>query len=223
LLRLGLSATGGTEALTAAMGALATNGYTLVRLPGERSRYLILAEPTAATALWQTLRATVKPVGAAAWTLLDVLAGIPSLAPAASDAFLPQMLNLEALGGLSFNKGCYPGQEIIARLQYRGELKRRLYLGRAPESELPQAGEALYQAGGASETPRVGELISAAKHPDGGIAFLAVVDVGAAAAGDLRLCSQEGLSVQLQLAPYPLPDPPPGRGREGAGVETPGC
>jgi folate-binding protein YgfZ len=61
-----------------------------------------------------------------AWTLEEIRAGRPLISAATQDRFVPQMINFEALGAVSFQKGCYPGQEIVARAQYRGEVKRRM-------------------------------------------------------------------------------------------------
>jgi len=72
-----------------------------------------------------------------AWTLQEIKAGRPFISAATQDQFVPQMVNLEKLGGVDFQKGCYPGQEIVARAQYRGEVKRRMVQMRGPESARP--------------------------------------------------------------------------------------
>jgi folate-binding protein YgfZ len=68
---------------------------------------------------------------ASAWNMAEVLSGIPRIVAATQDQFVPQMVNLESVGGVDFKKGCYPGQEVVARSQYRGAIKRRLFLAKA--------------------------------------------------------------------------------------------
>jgi folate-binding protein YgfZ len=90
-------------------------------------------------AQWQALTATAKPVGLAAWQWLEIAAGQPRVVAATQEAFVPQMLNMElpAVAGVSFSKGCYPGQEIVARTQYLGKVKRRTYRARLRRPWLP--------------------------------------------------------------------------------------
>lgn len=95
---------------------------TFIKLPAPVSRYLIIT--TAKKSQTGTHESTTD---LNQWQRLDIMAGIPEILPETSDKFLPQMLNMEHLGGLSFQKGCYPGQEIVARVKYRGELKKQLY------------------------------------------------------------------------------------------------
>ena len=76
-----------------------------------------------------------------AWTLEEIRAGRPLITAATQDMFVPQMVNLEKIGGVDFQKGCYPGQEIVARAQYRGEVKRRMVLLPAPAGAAPKPGE----------------------------------------------------------------------------------
>lgn len=168
----------------------AFGGCTLVSiLSANNLRWLAVGTLEAVQSLWQGLQATAIPVGPAAVTLLDTLSGVPYLVTETSGEFLPQMLNLEALGGLCFTKGCYPGQEVIARLQYRGQLKRCVYLAYGNSAEIPVPGTKLYRAG---ITDNVGIVLSAAMHPDGKIAVLAVVDLELRVQGDIHLMSAEG-------------------------------
>lgn len=109
---------------------------TLMRLPdapldhnedrGSIPRYLWIAPYSVAKIVWPSLAAVLTPTGLAAWQLTDIMAGIPSVTTATQELFVPQMINFEAIGGVSFRKGCYPGQEIVARSQYLGKLKRRM-------------------------------------------------------------------------------------------------
>ena len=109
------------SAVAAADWSSATlGGARVIRLPAAdgMSRYL-WAGPDAPP---------LPPLPAEAWRWLEVRSGVPRVMAATADQFVPQMLNLELLGGVNFKKGCYPGQEVVARSQYRGTLKRRTYL-----------------------------------------------------------------------------------------------
>ncbi|MDD5033934.1 MAG: folate-binding protein [Methylococcaceae bacterium] len=155
-----------------------------------RPRWLVVGNAAAVQSLWSPLQPVVLPVGAGLWSLLDILDGIPQLSSETTEEFIPQMLNLEALGGLCFTKGCYPGQEVIARLHYRGQLKRRLYLAHADSERVPSPGSKLYRMG---VQESVGTVVSAARHPgEGKIALLAVVVIEQKALGEIRLESDEG-------------------------------
>lgn len=177
-----------------------TRGFgdcTLVALSGNpHPRWLAVGPADAVNTLWQGLQPGTLPVGASVWTLLDILAGIPQLTPETSGEFVPQMLNLEALGGLCFTKGCYPGQEVVARLQYRGQLKRRLYLAYADSRQILPPGAKLY-CEGTSES--VGTVVSAARCPgDGRVALLAVVVIEQKALHAIHWADLQGPQLNFQ-------------------------
>jgi folate-binding protein YgfZ len=109
-----------------------------------------------------------------AWLWLDVQAGIPRIVAATKEAFIPQMVNFDKIGGVSFHKGCYPGQEVIARTQYLGKVKRHLYRVSSPLEVTP--GQALYPSGPANDPGTAcGTVANSAPSPDGGWVALAVV------------------------------------------------
>ena len=120
--------------------------------------------------------------------------------PQTQDHFVPQMANMEILGGVSFNKGCYPGQEIVARSQYLGKVKRRLFLAHVDAAALP--GEELFSA----ELPDqpAGHIANAAPAPGGGSDVLAVVHSSCVEAGDVRLKARDGAALRFQPLPYPV-------------------
>lgn len=119
------------------------------------------------------------------WRLQDVLAGMPWVHTQTSEQALPQELNLERLGGLSYDKGCYPGQEIIARMHFRGQLKRRLCKGTLESGHpLPAPGTKL---SGATETHSAGLVLTAARGPDENAYLLMIVDTGLATGGTAGL------------------------------------
>ena len=124
--------------------------------------------------------------------------GVATLTAPVVDAFVPQMLNYESIGGVNFKKGCYPGQEVVARSQFRGTLKRRTYLAHAP-SALAVGAEVF--APEDAEQP-VGTVVQAAAAPGGGVDALVALQV-AAASGALHV---GGVALTLLPLPYALLD-----------------
>jgi hypothetical protein len=135
------------------------------------------------------------------WRWLEVESGIVTIEAATVDRFVPQMVNFELVGGVDFQKGCYPGQEVVARSQYRGTTKRRTLLFDC--DTLPVAGQDVF-ANGSSGEP-AGTVANAAPHPvhPGGSAL---VEVRLAAVGDeLRLGVADGPVLRRRALPYPVP------------------
>lgn len=163
----------GSEAPRAADAASRCGELTVLRLPGIQPRFALYGPAEAMERTWTALAGHAAPVGAAAWDRLDILAGIPEIHPGTVEEFIPQTINLELLGGVNFTKGCYTGQEIIARLHYRGSVKRRLYLGHCAAEPPPLPGTPLHAAGGDGQA--VGHIVTAAPDPAGGCDLLAVV------------------------------------------------
>jgi len=120
--------------------------------------------------------------------------------PQTQDHFVPQMANMEILGGVSFNKGCYPGQEIVARSQYLGKVKRRLFLAHVEAEAF--AGDELFSADLPDQA--AGQVANAAPAPGGGCDVLAVVHTSSVDAGDVRLKSRDGAKLAFQPLPYPV-------------------
>mgnify|MGYP006163063687 CR=1 FL=1 len=136
------------------------------------------------------------------WLLAQVRAGIGQVVGSTRELFIPQMINLQAVGGVSFKKGCYTGQEIVARMQYLGKLKRRLQrlLIEGRQDELPAPGAEIFSPVHGSS---VGEVVLAASDTDR-IELLAVLQEDAAADGRLYLGSPDGLPMSLLELPYSL-------------------
>jgi folate-binding protein YgfZ len=134
------------------------------------------------------------------WLLGQIRAGIGQVMPQTRELFIPQMLNLQAIGGVSFKKGCYTGQEIVARMQYLGKLKRRLYRLSLAASELPEPGTPLFSP---THNSAIGEVVVAAR-ADQGIELLAVLQAEAAESGDVHVGTLEGPGLQLLDLPYQL-------------------
>ena len=169
------------------------NGVTAIALPGDRIQVVAAAERGGE--IWDRLARRGVPAGQSTWDQISIANGIPSLAAATQDQFVPQMLNLELIGGVSFTKGCYPGQEIVARSQHLGQVKRRL--ARFASAEPARAGDPVLAAG-----QRVGTVVNAALSARAGWELLAVVQIDAGATLRLRT---DGPTLQPLPLPYALP------------------
>jgi folate-binding protein YgfZ len=172
------------------------------------TRFQVSAAASAAPALWQALARHAQPAGSACWDWLCIRAGIPVILPQTQEQFVPQMANLELLGGVNFKKGCYPGQEIVARMQYLGKPKRRMYLAHVAGAQLdggavPQPGDELFSAD--MEGQACGMIVNAAPAPGGGYDMLAVVQTASHEVQAVHWKSLQGEALQFLALPYPLP------------------
>ena len=181
-------------------GCATQDELTILRLPGIHPRFEIIAPVRTAMKLWESLKAEATMAGPGAWAWLDIMAGIPTVLPQTSEAFVPQMANLELVGGVNFKKGCYPGQEIVARMQYLGKLKQRMYRAHATADTAPQPGDAIYAPDFPGQS--AGTVVDAQPSPDGGYDLLAVIQISSAQAGELHIASAAGPTLSLQPLPY---------------------
>lgn len=179
-------------------------GVTVVRVPGLHPRFELFGEIDAMRKAWDSLNVHAAPVGPREWALLDVLAGVPTVVEETTEMFVPQMLNLHALGAISFNKGCYPGQEVVARMHYLGKLKRRMFRLAIHAETPPQPASPVFRANGNPDQPD-GEIVAAELHPDGLYSALAVLQV-TAAQGELRWGAPEGAVAEVVELPYAVPE-----------------
>ncbi len=211
LVRIGIASPHDTTGLKDILGGLPedvdntvhNNGLTVIRLPGAQPRFEIIGEFATTKDVWDKLSAHATPVGASTWDLLDIRAGIPTIYTATSEAFVPQMVNLHLINGVSFKKGCYPGQEIVARMHYLGTLKRRMYLAHILSDTAPQPGDTLYGSG-TENTQGIGAIVTAQPAPEGGFDALAVVEIKAAEHSGVHLHSAGGATLAFRELPYPL-------------------
>jgi len=172
------------------MGLVSSASATCIGLAD--GLYLIIVQAAHALPLWDRLTAAATPAGTDAWAWRMIQARIPIITAATQGLFVPQMCNFDQLGAISFQKGCYPGQEIVARAQHRGEVKRRLYLLHA-DTDAAAAGHEVFRAGGAG----CGTVVNAASAPQGGMDLLAVILTEAATHAELRLGAPDGPSLRL--------------------------
>ncbi len=173
---------------TAAMTCATSNGVQVLAM--EAGRYIISAPFEAMPALWQKLSIKARPAGLPVWRWLDIEIGFPLITLATKEEFVPQMADFEKLGGVSFHKGCYPGQEIVARTQYLGKVKRHLF--RLTSNTPMQAGGDLYSPDNLDQA--CGMVVSSAASPNGGFVALAVVQSNFAT--NVHLDSREGPLVE---------------------------
>jgi folate-binding protein YgfZ len=171
---------------------------SVLRLADDRFE-IIVAAPRAQE-LKKALAKVATPVGSNVWNWLDIRAGVAHIAPATQDQFVPQMANLDLIGGVSFSKGCYPGQEIVARMHYLGRLKQRMYLANIAAELAPLAGDKIYSADFGDQA--CGMIVNAAPSPEGGYDVLAVIQIESANRGDVRLKSTDGPPLRLLELPY---------------------
>ena len=204
--RLGLNGIGARETLVSAIGT-APDGMMKVAQTDTAfavqlgdNRFDLFVQPDHAQTVWQALITEARPVGTATWDWLMIRAGVLMVEAATQDQFVPQMANMDALHGVSFQKGCYPGQEIVARTQYLGKVKRRTYLAHV-EAEA-KAGDELYSPDLAGQT--CGMVANATPAPGGGSDLLAVIMVSSHEGGDVRLKGLDGPKLRFESLPYPV-------------------
>ncbi|AQV93801.1 folate-binding protein YgfZ [Cupriavidus necator] len=208
---LGVAGAGAAEALAAAglpapeaaFAVAEADGVTVIRLPegAGQPRWQLVLPAERADAVRAALSATLQGASPALWDWLEVQSGLPRIVAATQEQFVPQMINFELVGGVNFRKGCYPGQEIVARSQYRGTLKRRMWLVQG-EGEVPAPAAEIYRPEDPGQP--CGMIVNAAPAPQGGWAGLAELKIDAAASA-LRLGSAEGAAVATASLPYEVP------------------
>ncbi len=203
--RLGIAGSNADAALAALFPQLPSSAHELVtsengeliRLPGPSPRYELIIDTARAEKIWEQLKAELQPVGKSAWEWLEIQAGIPDIQPGAQEEFVPQMVNLDALGGISYKKGCYTGQEIVARTHYLGKVKRRTQLAHLSGDTQPKPGDDVMLEGGSE----VGKIVRSAPSPAGGYDVLAELRLESLEAGTL---SCNGSPLVLSHLPYSL-------------------
>jgi len=211
LVRFGLSGPTADEHLSSLISELPKevddtiqiDGYTVIKCPGLQARYEIYGELTPMQKLWSNLDVHAAPVGAAAWEMLDIQAGIPTIYPETTESFVPHMANMQAINGVSFQKGCYTGQEVVARMQYLGKLKRRMFRINVDTDDIVKSGDKLFNAN-SSSAQGAGQIVSAQQDPDGGYSALAVINIPDTESGQLQLHDENGPSITVSDLPYTI-------------------
>ncbi|MEY4428419.1 MAG: hypothetical protein RLZZ182_1108, partial [Pseudomonadota bacterium] len=174
----------------------------LIRLPDVcgAARALWVGQAEASASL-----ATRPALPHAAWAWLDVMSAVPRIEASTVEQFVPQMINYEVVGGVNFRKGCYPGQEIVARSQYRGTVKRRLHLAQVAQvacAEVVKAGQEVFSDTDPDQP--CGMVVNAAPAPEGGWVCSLELKLEQAQAS-LHVGSTTGPALRLLPLPYELP------------------
>ena len=171
----------------------------IARVPGRHRRFVVAGSHVSIASVAAPRDDRVRRTGDGAWHLADICAGVARITEETSDAFLPQMLNLDRLRAVSFEKGCYVGQEIVARTQHLGRIKRRAYVGRTDAAI--GSGDPIVDAA-RDEAPKVGEVVAAQPHPDGGSAACIVVNIESASSPALRTGRSDGAPIRISTPDY---------------------
>lgn len=173
-----------------------------------RARFLVIADSTLVEKFWNQEGELVR-AGHGAWRLADICAGVPSITGGVVEAFVPQMMNLQLIDALSFTKGCYPGQEIVARMQYLGKIKRHMRLFCLPLHTTSTANAEHFSSSGPAAGSKLscgtdqeaGVVVDAAQLGDSAIYVLAVVKVSA----NGSTLQYDGHDLLVKELPYELP------------------
>lgn len=177
-----------------------SNGnHVCINIPGIESRYLIIADQDLLT---KVDKESCYIYTYEYWQWLDTLAGIPFINADTQEAFVPQMANMELINGVSFSKGCYPGQEVVARLHYLGNANRRMFrVDTVSEKEL-HAGDEIFSS---SSEQAIGKFLTVTKTGNNQYHGLAVLRVDAAKQADLSTAATQGQTVNIMNLPYDVP------------------
>ena len=204
---IGIAGEGGDAAASEAFG-VAPRPSCAVAI-GERAtvfalrdgRFAAFAPANDAAMLKAALARHTSAVDEAAWRYYGIAAGVANITAATSDLFVPQQANWDLVGGVDFQKGCYPGQEIVARMQYLGRLKERLFAFRCDALDVAP-GARIYSP---TFDQACGTVVNAALDPGGRCTLLAVVQIEAAESEDLRLDARDGAALTPRPLPYAIP------------------
>jgi tRNA-modifying protein YgfZ len=157
---------------------------TVIRLPSivDHQRFEIIIDAAHAQDAWDALKGSCQLVGKPCWDWLDIQTGLPDIVEQTQEQFVPQMLNIDCLNGINFKKGCYTGQEIVARTHYLGKIKRRTYLASMVTDQIPNAGDKVMDGDG----NEVGLIVKVAPNLTGGFDALIEIRMEAKTTGQIH-------------------------------------
>lgn len=193
----------GLNCPTVVNGASLTGNVLVLSIPGPGPRYEIHGPHVDLIPLWNKLADKTTAVGVGTWSLLDIQSGQPVIQSQTVESFVPQMVNLELINGVSFKKGCYPGQEIVARMHYLGKPKKRMYRAHIDSSDEIQPGDALY-SGSSDNSQSIGNIVNAQPGATGGYDVLAVIQITEVDNGQVRFGDKNGSILEINELPYSL-------------------
>jgi folate-binding protein YgfZ len=171
----------------------------ILKLPSfnDDARFEIFIDTINAPIIWDALKVNCQVVEKPQWDWLEIQAGIPDIVLKTQEQFVPQMLNLDILNGISFKKGCYTGQEIVARTHYLGSVKRRTYLAEIDTKQVPQAGDKVLD----SAQNEIGQIVRAAANTSNGFDALVEMRIDAQQAGNIYW---NDMAITIKRLPYAL-------------------
>ena len=165
------------DLITTDYDVTAFGNLSIIKIPGVEPRFEAIGELDDAISLWQKLNVRAAPVSGEIWDYLNIASGLPVVTQKSQEAWIPQMLNLQIINGVSFKKGCFPGQEIVARLKYLGKNKRRTFRLEIATDKIPDIGELILAD---DEAVEAGKVLNSALNPDGKAEVLAVLKIAMA-------------------------------------------
>ncbi len=179
--------------------AVVVDGISIIKVPAMVPRYEVVGEFETASRLWQKLNVRAAPVNGDAWVYLNIASGIPVVNATSKEDWIPQMLNLQAIGGVSFKKGCFPGQEVVARVKYLGKNKRRTFRLQIDSDSMPEAGDLVLAEDESGATQEAGKILNVVLNPDGKLEALAVLKIDLA---EKPLMLEGGAPVRVLELPF---------------------
>jgi hypothetical protein len=205
IFKLGLNGPEATQILGQLIPSLPANDYelistelaTVLKLPSidNQARYEIFTDADHINSIWNSLSGQCQLVGKACWDYLETNAGIPEIVPNTQEQFVPQMINLDILNGINFKKGCYTGQEIVARTHYLGSVKRRTFLASIASNQIPSAGDKIFDA----NKNEVGQIVRVAPNTKSGVDALIELRIEAQQNGEVLW---QNVAVEFKALPY---------------------
>ena len=175
---------------------------TAINIPGTTTRVLFISTPEKSQSMWNAFAQNSKIDSSNIWQLFDVHAGIPQITGETFESFTPQMVNLELIDGVNFQKGCYPGQEVVARTHYLGKPNRRMYCINIICESTPTVGENIYSLTDGDQA--VGKIVTTQFLSEKTYLALAVLRTVKENANDLRIESSNNSEINFVPLPYSL-------------------
>jgi tRNA-modifying protein YgfZ len=166
-------------------------------------RYLWVLNQDSKNAVVESIKTKLNLVGSHLWRYADIKAGIPRIVAETQEQFVPQMVNFELIGGVNFKKGCYPGQEIVARSQYLGKLKRRMAIAHIDDANVAVGAE-VFSLNDPSQP--CGKIVNVERESAGSSICLVEIKVSELEQGSMRLASPEGAHLVFEPLPYSIID-----------------
>ncbi|KUJ71523.1 folate-binding protein YgfZ [Thiomicrospira sp. WB1] len=175
-----------------------------IKVPGPYHRYLFVAPPQQAETIWQGLTGNGEATNDADWQLLDVVSGLPRLTQATAGQFIAQFLNLDKLDAINFRKGCFPGQEVIARLHFRGKVTKRMVRLHLKDNQAELAPGDTFKLLDQKEKPYKFTLINAAEDIEDGKVCLAITTLKPLETAQAPLTTEAGQAATIEPLPYDI-------------------